>query len=315
MNNDPAISVVIPLYREGKHIRQSLEEIKKHLDSLGRDYEIVLVDDGSTDNTWAEVRELAQTIPQIRAFRLSRNFGKEAAMSAGIERTRGAAIIVMDSDLQHPPSLIPEMVRLWADEGAEVVDAVKASRGHESPARRIGASLFTVLMCKLTGFDFAGASDFKLIDHKVIDAWLDMKERLTFYRGMIAWLGFNHRTVPFQVTERAGGDSAWSLFRLERLAIMAITSFSSLPLRLVTWIGALFLVTALGLSCSTLYQWFMGEAVTGFPTVIILQLAIGSIIMISLGIIGEYIATIFHEVKRRPRFIIRDAIERAGGDD
>ncbi len=174
--------IVIPLRCEGSHLRTSLTAVGQHLDSLNIPYEFVLVDDGSTDDTWQVIRSFSQESPQVRALRLSRNFGKEAALSAGLEVARGDAVIVMDGDLQHPPELIHEMVRLWREEGIEVVDAVKKRRGKELLPRRLGSRLFSFLMCKLSGFDLSGASDFKLLDRRVVDAWLRMDEKQVFYR-------------------------------------------------------------------------------------------------------------------------------------
>jgi hypothetical protein len=186
------------------------------------------------------------------------------------------------------------------------VDAVKASRGHESVPYRASADVFNFLMTRLSGFHLAGASDFKLLDRKVVEAWLRMSETQLFYRGMVAWLGFRRATVPFDVVDRPMGHSAWSWIRLVRLAVTALTSFSSLPLHGVTLMGLFFLVAAVGVGAQVLYMYTTGQAVTGFTTVILLQLGIGAITMVSLGIIGEYVASIYHETKRRPRYVIAD---------
>ena len=215
----------------------------------------------------------------------------------------------MDADLQHPPELIPEMVRLWKEEGYEVVEGVKALRGQESLVNKAGAGLFYYILSKFSGFDIKQASDFKLLDKKVVHAWQSMNERNTFFRGMSAWVGFNRISIPFNIKNRTGGASKWSLFKLFKLAINAITSFSSLPLHIVTFMGLIFLLGSLILGIQTLYMKLKGIAYSGFTTVILLLLIIGSTLMISLGIIGTYIAKIYEEVKGRPRYIVAEQIE------
>ncbi len=303
------ITVLIPVYNEESQICENISVIRKCLAETGMEYMILLVDDGSTDSTWLRLKMLSEEIPCIKALRLSRNFGKEAALCAGLEAVEGDACIIMDADLQHPPTLIPEMIRLWKDEGYEVVEGVKALRGNESMINKVGASLFYQTLSKLSGFNMQQASDFKLLDKKVILAWRSMNERGTFFRGMSAWVGYNRISIPFNVGMRTKGVSKWSLFNLFTLAVKAITSFSSFPLQLVTFMGVFFLIGALVLGIQTLYMKLSGMALSGFTTVILLLLLIGSCLMISLGVIGTYIARIYEEVKCRPRYIVADEIE------
>jgi glycosyltransferase involved in cell wall biosynthesis len=250
----------------------------------------------------------------VRAVRLSRRFGKELALCAGLERARGDAVVVMDGDLQHPPRLIREMVRHWSEGGFDVVEGVKRDRGRGSAPHRTQAGFYYTLLHALSGIDLRGASDFKLMDRKVLEAWGRMPERSVFFRGMSAWLGFKRKRLAFEVEPRAGGRTAWSSLGLLRLAVNGITSFSSLPVHIITVMGAVFLVLALILGVNSLAQWFRGEAVTGFTTVNLLLLIIGSMLMIGLGVIGEYIAKIYDEVKGRPRYVISESAEpRTGG--
>jgi glycosyltransferase involved in cell wall biosynthesis len=308
--SQPLISVVIPLYCEGPHVSRVLAELQRELEPLKCSYEIILVDDGSPDDTWAIVQEQSEKYPMLRALSLSRNFGKESALGAGIETARGAAVIVMDGDLQHPPSLIPQMVKEWRESNADIVEAVKVKRGHESLADKIGAKIFYTLLNKLSGYDLTGATDFKLLDRRVVDAWLEMGERSLFFRGMTAWLGFKRIRIPFAVPKRVGGESKWPIIRLIKLALTGITAFSSVPLQLISFAGAGFLVFAIGLGGQTLYLKVTGVAVSGFTTVILLLLIIGSALMIGLGIIGEYLSRIYEEVKRRPRYVVAKFIDR-----
>lgn len=302
------ISVLIPVYNEGVEINKNIHIVHDILNQNGINHEFVLVDDGSRDDTWSHILRTASELPEVRAARLSRNFGKEAALCAGIDLVRGDACIIMDSDLQHPPVLIPEMVRLWREEGFEVVEGVKSSRGEERLVNKLGAGLFYGMMKKLSGFDLQGASDFKLLDARVVAACRRLGERNTFFRGIASWVGFKRKEIPFEVAERSHGGSKWSLFKLFKLSITAITSFTSVPLQMVTFMGFIFLLGSLLLGLQTLYKYFSGIAVSGFTTVILLLLIIGSTLMISLGIIGTYVAKIFDEVKGRPRYIIADTI-------
>ncbi len=303
-----SISAVLPCYNEGAHLSKSLETIRGALERLERDFEMILIDDGSTDNTWAVLKEVCGEDPRCRALRLSRRFGKELALCAGLEQSRGDAVIVMDADLQHPPSMIATMVEHWEKEGFDLVEGVKTDRGAESPISRVCAGLFYNVFHWLSSFDLEGASDFKLMDRKVLEAWIRLPERNVFFRGMSAWLGFRRKKLPFAVEARAGGQTRWSPLDLLRLAVSGITSFSSLPVHIVTTIGLGFLVFSGFLGTLALVQKLQGVAVTGFTTVIILQLMIGSMVMIGLGIIGEYISKIYDEVKGRPRYIIAESL-------
>ncbi len=304
-----SISIVIPLYNEGAYLRSLLADLKTALDAAGCQFEIILIDDGSPDDTWQIIVDQAKVFPNLRAVRLSRNFGKELALCAGLERAGGDAVIVMDGDGQHPPSLLPVMAKTWLDSGADIVQAVKVKRGRESVSSKLGALLFYLILNKLSGFELKGASDYKLVTRKVVDTWLAMRERNVFFRGMTAWMGFKTIQIPFEVGPRRAGKSGWSYFRRAKLALVGITTFSSFPLHLVTFAGVVFFVFAVGLGIQTLYLKLAGRAFTGFTTVILLELIIASLLMISLGIIGEYLARIYEEVKGRPRYIITDSIE------
>jgi polyisoprenyl-phosphate glycosyltransferase len=303
------VSVVIPVFREGVQLSAFLALVRDSLRQCNLPYELVLVDDGSPDDTWRVIVEEAKMFQAIRALRLSRNFGKEAALCAGLEHARGDAAIVMDADGQHPPSLIPDMVRMWQSSGADIVEAVKRKRGRESLSSKLGALLFYFILNKLSGFHFKGASDFKLMNRKAVDAWLRMHERNVFFRGMTVWMGFITVQIPFEVVPRSAGQSTWSVLKRLKLALVGITAFSSFPLHLVTFAGVIFLVLSVLLALETLYLKLTGQAVSGFATVILLELIIGSLLMISLGIIGEYLARIYEEVKGRPRYLVRESIE------
>ncbi len=296
------ISLIIPVYNEAETLPHLFRAVSTQMAESGHEFETIFVDDGS----WNAIEEIAESSTHVRGIQFSRNFGKESAISAGLD-----AAIVMDCDLQHPPEMLNEMITLWKETGVDVVEAVKKSRKCDPLTNKVGAKFFYYIFDKLTGFDINGASDFKLIDRKVINAWQTMGERNLFFRGMSAWLGFRRAQVQFEVKERVGGESKWTILGLIKLAIDAATSFSSFPLHLVTILGAFFLVFAFIMGCQTLYVKISGEALSGFTTVIILQLIIGSLLMLSIGIVGIYIAKIYDEIKKRPRYIVSKFIGRS----
>lgn len=297
------LDVVIPVYQEESHIVRSISTIEKNLMQCNIDYRFIIVDDGSKDNTWKVLEELVERNPRVSIIRLSRNFGKESAICAGIEYTKASAVLVMDCDLQHPPNLIPDMLD-FLREGYDVVEGVKSRRGKEHVLYRFCTKCFYFAMNRTCSLDFSNASDFKLLNRKVIEAYLSLGEKTTFFRGMSSWVGFNRKQIPFEVAERAHGETKWSFVRLMKLAVNATTSYTTLPLQFVSILGAVLFFISIIMGIQTLIMKISGKALDGFTTVILLLLLIGSTIMISLGIIGIYLAKIYHEVKDRPRFIV-----------
>lgn len=308
------LSIVLPAYNENVNIMKAYHAIKKIMENAEIPAELVYVNDGSKDNTWEEICTAAKLAKkeesdaiQVKGINFSRNFGKEAAVLAGLANASGEACVVMDCDLQHPPETLVEMYSLW-QQGYEVVEGVKRSRGKENPIYKTGAKLFYRLMTKATKIDMSRASDFKLLDKKVVKSILSMPERNMFFRGLSAWVGFKKTEIEFDVQEREAGESKWSKWSLVKYAVKNIAAFSTAPMQLVTIAGGLTFFGAVILAIQTLVQYFMGHAVQGFTTVILLLLIIGSVIMMSLGIVGYYIAKIYEEVKRRPVYIISEVI-------
>lgn len=304
MNDAPVLSVVMPAYCEGDQIRENFEIVHGIVARLGVAFEIVVIDDGSIDETAQILDSMTDEFPELVFASLARNFGKEGAISAGLDLARGKAVVVMDCDMQHPPDLIPEMFQLWRESDVKVVNAVKQDRGVETAVTSIGSRLFYSIFDRLTSTKLSGSSDFKLLDREVVDAYRLLPERNTFFRGLIAWFGYSQANVYFDVPGRTSGESKWSSFSLIRTAVQVIVSFSAKPLHLVTIIGVFFLIFAGLVMVQTIYRKLGGGAVEGFTTVIILILFSSSILMISLGIIGQYIAQIYDEMKRRPRYLI-----------
>ena len=306
------LSVVIPAYNEEDTVLAAARTLTRVLTEAAIPYELIFVDDGSRDGTWAEINGVSAMFDSVRGLRFSRNFGKEAAIFAGLAAAQGDCCAVIDCDLQHPPEKLVEMYALW-QEGFEVVNGVKEDRGEESALHGLAAKCFYKLMSRAAKIDMGRSSDFKLMDRRVVGALLALPERKTFFRALVGWVGFRTADVPFSVQERAGGKSHFSTLSLCRYALANISAFSSAPMQLVTVCGGLFLLSALVLSVQTLVKWASGGAADGFTTVIILLLFIGSIIMISLGIIGYYIAQIYIESKERPRYLVSQTLAARQG--
>lgn len=307
------LSIVLPSYNEEQNIANTARVLGELLEKEQIDYELIFVSDGSKDATYSEILKVAATNPRIKGAEFSRNFGKEASIFAGLSLALGDAVIVMDCDLQHPPQVIPQMWKLW-QEGYEVVEGIKLSRGKESLAHKLSAGLFYKIMSSLIKMDMNASSDYKLLDRKVVDVLLELPEKNTFFRALTFWAGFKTTTVEYEVQERAYGQSKWSLLSLMKYAITNATSFSTLPLQLVTLMGMISILFSIILAIQTMIKYLSGTAVEGFTTVILLVLIIGGFIMLSLGIIGHYIARIYEEVKGRPRYIISKVTENVMGN-
>ena len=301
------ISVILPSYNEEENIQRAAEHIGRVLQTEQMDYELVFVNDGSRDATWQKIIDLARTDRHVVGVNFSRNFGKEAAILAGLAQAKGDCCAVMDCDLQHPPETLVEMIRLWR-EGYEVIEGVKRRRGEESGLHRFAAGSFYRIMSKATKVDMSRASDFKLIDRKAVNAILSLPEKNAFFRALSSWVGFKTISVEFDVQEREAGKSKWSSRSLISYAVRNITSFSSAPLQLITVCGGIVLALAVIMGIQTLVRYFSGTAVEGFTTVILLILLIGSVLMLSLGLIGYYLAQIYNELKNRPRYLISEVV-------
>lgn len=306
------LSVVLPAYNEELMVGKSCRVLGELLEEAKIPYELVVVDDGSTDHTWEEIKKAGKKNQHIMGVHFSRNFGKESAVFAGIAQAAGDAVAVMDCDLQHPPQTLLEMYRLW-EEGYEVIEGVKESRGQESFFHKKSAGLFYKVMSKATGVDMQNASDFKLMDRKAVDSILSMPERSMFFRALSGWIGFRTASVKFEVQEREAGESKWSAWSLVKYAFTNIVAFTTLPLQFVTLGGAGCFLISLILTVYSLVQYFAGHAVEGYTTILIMLLFIGSAVMMSLGVIGYYISKIYEEVKHRPRYLISQMM-RGGAD-
>ncbi len=308
------LSVVIPAYNEEAMVPEAARVIAEVLDGAGIGFELVFVDDGSRDGTWEQIRAASGRDARVRGVRFSRNFGKESAIYAGLFHAKGDCCAVIDCDLQHPPEKLAEMYRLW-EQGYEIVECVKRSRGDESPLHTLCAGAFYRIISAAAGFDMSRASDYKLLDRKAVNVLLNMREKNTFFRALSSWIGFRSTQIEFDVQPRRAGESKWSMRALVRYAIRNVTSFSSAPMYCVVFLGMLMFAVMLVFGAISLVQKLSGAALEGFTTVILLLLFIGSIVMISLGIIGYYLSIIYEEIKARPKYIVAQTCGRTEEGD
>jgi len=305
----PGISIVLPFYNEEKNVRALFKRLYPVLGGLHVSYEIVCIDDGSTDGTFAALCHERERDLRIKIMRFVRNFGKEAALTCGLQHARGRAAILMDSDLQHPPEIIPQLMDAWRG-GAKMVYAIRRSRDTDRPLRKFLSRLFYVIFRRIADIKLPeGAGDYRLLDRAVIDAVNALPERNRFMKGLMTWAGYEYALVQFDVEPRADGGSRWNLFRLIRFAFDGIASFSTLPLRMWTWFGSVISLFALGYGIFLVLRTMLfGVDVPGFASLMVGILFLGGLQLLSLGIIGEYLARVFTEVKARPIYLVAEKI-------
>ena len=305
-NKTVNISCVVPVFNEEAVIENFLVKLQNVLRELTNNFEIIIIDDGSRDYTIDKVEALRCNNSHIKLLGLSRNFGKEIALTAGLEHCSGDVVISMDADFQHPFELLPVFLQHWS-QGYDMVYGVRQSRQSESYLKRNFARMFYWVMKKITSIDIpSNAGDFRLMDKKIIHALRQFPERTRFMKGLYAWVGFKKIGVPFEVKHRAAGTSSWGFARLLELAITGITSFSDIPLRVWSLVGFFIsmvsLVYAIYIITVTLLY---GADLPGFPTLVVAIVFLGGIRLLSIGILGEYIARIFTEVKQRPKYLLQ----------
>jgi len=303
--HSPALSCVVPCWNEAESLERLLPLLIDTLSVLAGDWEIILVDDGSTDDTAQRLQTWVH-VPGFRVLQLSRNFGKEAALTAGLQAARGEVVVMMDADMQHPPNLIPAMIAHWK-RGADMVYALRINRHDESAFKRLGTKWFYQLMNRGDRFEIpAGAGDFRLMDRAVVDALLALPERNRFMKGLYAWVGFDAIAIPYEPASRASGRSRYSLLRLIRMSLDGLTAFTNWPLRAVSAVG--FLLAIMGFIYGgylTVSYLAYGNDVSGWTTIVVSLMFFMGMQMIGIGVLGEYISRIFEEVKGRPLYIVK----------
>lgn len=302
------VSILVPCYNEEASLPRLYEEVKRLMDAeTAYDWELFLIDDGSRDRTMEIILQLAQQDQRVSYACLSRNFGKENAMLAGFDHVAGDCMVIMDADLQHPPTLIPEMLKLW-EQGYDDVYAKRNSRGKESPMRKALSLAFYRIISKSARYEvLQNVGDFRLLDRRCINALRNLRENERYTKGMYCWIGFKKKEVMFDTHDRIAGVSKWSYSSLLNLAIEGITSFTTAPLRMASIMG---FTVALGALCYMIWVivkaivW--GEPVSGYPTIMTVMLFLGAVQLISIGILGEYVGRIFNETKQRPVYVVRE---------
>jgi glycosyltransferase involved in cell wall biosynthesis len=299
----PTLSVVVPMLNEEGNLDALYTRLCASL--AGEAFELVFVDDGSTDQTPAMLAALAERDPRVKVLELSRNFGHQPALSAGLDHARGQAVVMLDADLQDPPELIPTLLTKWR-EGVEVVYAVRENRVGESRAKLLTADLFYRVIQAMAQLELPrNAGDFRLLDRRALDALLSMRERNRYLRGMTVWVGYTQAAVPYEREARATGNTKFTPGRMLRFSLDAIASFSHVPLQIATLVGVALATVALALVPLTVVARLSGLYQRGVPTLLAVILLLGGFQLMTLGVIGEYIGRIYDEVKQRPLYLVR----------
>jgi glycosyltransferase involved in cell wall biosynthesis len=301
----PVLSIVVPVYDERQVLSEFHERLSAVLDALGTSAEILYVDDGSRDGSFDLIAELQQHDRRLTAVRLSRNFGKEVAVTAGLDHCQGEAAVIIDADLQHPPELIPSLVEQWRA-GFDVVYARRIERQGETALKKLTAKSFYRLMERLSEVPIpADAGDYRLLSRRAVDVLVGMRERHRFMKGLFAWIGFPQTSVPYRQQPRHAGETKWSYWRLWNFALEGITSFTTVPLRLASYVGALSALTAVLFAAWIVFKTLVwGDPVPGYPSLMVVVLFLGGVQLAALGVIGEYLGRTYNEVKHRPLYVI-----------
>lgn len=301
----PSISVVAPAYNEQEVLVEFHRRVTEVMRDIGCDYEIVLVNDGSRDNTLALMHGLRATDPHVSVVDLSRNFGKEIALSAGLDHTKGEVVVVLDADLQDPPELIPQMLEIWR-EGYDVVYGTRTVRDGESWFKKTTASYFYRLIKKVSRVDIPkDTGDFRLMSRRAVQALSKLREEHRFMKGLFAWIGFPSKAFLYRRDPRAAGETKWNYWKLWNLAIEGITSFTVAPLKASTYLGLLVAMMSLIYAIFVIWKAMMyGDPVRGYPSLMAVILFLGGVQLVSVGLLGEYVGRIFNEVKRRPLYLL-----------
>jgi glycosyltransferase involved in cell wall biosynthesis len=309
----PELSVVVPMFNEQTNVAPFVEAVTSVLVEAGVDHEILLVDDGSSDGTWPAILELARKAPRLRGISLSRNFGHQGALLAGLNHARGRAVITMDGDLQHPPETLTELLGAWRD-GYKIVNTRRLDSDDTSFFKRLTSRAFYWLFSRLTGVAMeAGASDFRLMDRDAVEALVRLGDADPFIRGLVSWLGFSTKTIPYQARRRHSGVPKFTLRKMVRLSSGAMLSFSAFPLRLGIGIGFVTSALAFVELCYIFYTYLNGHVVPGWASVMTVMSLMFGVLFVLLGIIGTYLAKVYEILKKRPRFVVGDRTGFAEG--
>jgi polyisoprenyl-phosphate glycosyltransferase len=306
------ISIIIPTYNEEDNIQLIYESVKREFDRLAYHFEMIFIDDASTDNTLQQIKQLVSKSTNVRYISFSRNFGKESAMLAGLQHVQGEAVIIMDADLQHPPSLIPDLVKGWEDGYDQVI--ARRNRSGEKPIRKFLSSAYYRIINKVVDVKLEdGVGDFRLLSRRAVHAVLSLDEGARFSKGLFSWIGMAQKIVDYENVPRKNGKTKWSLLKLLNYGLDGIVSFNNRPLRICFYTGALILLLSIIYSIIIFVQILLnGIKVPGYFTIITAVLILGGVQLLSLGVIGEYIGRIYYETKKRPQYLIQETNIRNG---
>ena len=305
MQTQASVAIIIPAYNEGDSLHRLVQDIHLAMPAWRGEWGITLVDDGSKDATWLTIVALSAQYPRVQGLRFTRNFGKEAAILAGLESVASDWVVVMDGDGQHPPTLLPDMLACAADEDVAIVAAKKRKRDTDSRIARILSVGFNRLMRVATGIDLANACDYRLLKRPVVDTLLKMPEKIRFFRAMTVWTGFKQHDLEFDVLPRMAGQTAWSTSGLIALAVQGITGFSAKPLTIVFRLGILGIFVSMALTAQAMWSWSSGSAISGWTSLTIVMVFFGSANLLGIGVLGTYLAQLFNEIKARPVYLLR----------
>jgi glycosyltransferase involved in cell wall biosynthesis len=313
---DPELSIVVPLHNESLMLGELLARLETTVSALQTATEVILVDDGSSDSTWLDISSYTPHNFSTHCLALSRNFGKEAALTAGLQAVRGKAIVILDADCQDPPELLPEMLQEWT-QGADVVNMQRRNRAGESWFKRTTSEAYYRLLSTLSEVQIPqNVGDFRLMDRRVVDEINRLGERNRYMKGILAWPGFTQVTLSYDRHPRGAGNSKWNYWQLSSLAVSGITSFSNKPLRIASWLGLMVAMSTFAYGLWVLLRTLLyGDPVSGYPSLMLVILFLGGVQLTTIGILGEYIGRIFTEVKNRPNYIVRETCNREGRAD
>jgi dolichol-phosphate mannosyltransferase len=318
MPTDPSgkprlVSLVVPVFNESEVIGVFYGRARAALESLpGFDYELLFVDDGSRDDSYVQLSGFAASNPRVRVLKLSRNFGHQIAISAGIDRARGDCVAVIDADLQDPPEVISEMLHQWRN-GFDVVYGVRSDRAGETRLKLWTASMFYRVLGRLTNINIpANVGDFRLMSRRVVEQLKLLREKDRFVRGLVSWVGFRQTSVTYRRDPRYAGSTKYPFKRMLKFSFDGITSFSTVPLKIATWMGAVAALLAVLYLMNVFVQWLIGNTIQGWATIMVALLFMGSVQLLCLGIIGEYLGRVFNEVKPRPMYVIEEELSSGG---
>jgi len=313
--NKPHLSIVVPVFNEVSNLEVLYDALDKVLGQLGKTYEIIFVDDGSSDATFEIIRKLNSRNSAIRGFSFSRNFGHQTALFAGLSKSRGEVIISMDGDMQHPPALIPALIEKF-EQGYDIVNTKRIDAASTSWFKRLSSKWYYKILNALSDVEIEpAAADFRLMNRKSVDALNSLPETHRFTRGLVGWMGFKQAIVPYQAAARHAGASKYTFFKMLRFGLDGILSFSVKPLRIAFYTGLFVSFAALLYAVYAVVQFFLGSTIEGWTSILVSVLFIGGVTLLSLGVIGEYIARIFNEVRRRPMYFFKDQVDDQGIDN